>query len=265
MGTLKCVVFTVLLYITNVKAIDDAHKAAAGEFRYHVAITVWRNITAVNLNTYETWHCSGAIISSKSVITSYECVAGSSFNGLWLGTEFRIKADCINYMNETCREYTTRLPPETTPEQAIAIIKMPFDQEISFNDRVQPVALPTHNNRSSLYFDFPNGTYFYATGYKTYDETADDLRFLIMKVVDMQDCALHLAVTIHSSRICVQGIDIDEDHANENLCTEFGVPLVFNATLVGISDYTDYSCTVGRPNLFTKIESFVDWINEHKS
>lgn len=135
---------------------------------------------------------------------------------------------------------------------------------------IYPVTLPNYNNRSSLDFKISNATYYYATGYILYDhvpvipQIEDGLQFLPMKIVDLQDCAKRLAVKMDKSRICVRGVDIHNDeHAQGALCTEFGVPLVYNTTLIGIFDYTDSKCTVGGPNLFIKIESFVNWIKLH--
>lgn len=120
--------------MSNVKAIFDADDAVAGQFPYHVAILVWRNTTAENIRSFNTWPCSGAIINSKSVITSFKCVSRYNFNGLWAGTDFRIKTDCLHYMDDTCTEYTTNIAPKTTRKRLIALIKVPSDQEISFND-----------------------------------------------------------------------------------------------------------------------------------
>lgn len=265
------VVFVVLFCLSNVKAIFDAHEAVVGQFPYHASITVWRNTTARQIKKFATWHCSGAIISSKLVLTSYKCVTGPNFDGSWPGTEFRIKTDCLNYMNETCTELTTRLAPKTTPEQVIALIKLHYNQEILFNDRVQPVTLPAHNNQSTLFFDIPNASS-YATGYITNQttpirQTEDVLRFLIMKIVRLYDCMEHFpGRIITSSLICVQGLDMNGQNSQGSLCTELGVPLVhlYTTTLIGIFDHTDSNCTIGGPNFFIKIESFVDWINRYK-
>lgn len=273
----RCVAFTVfivLFFRSNVTAIFDANEAVAGIFRYHVAITAWRNTTT----SLDKWYCSGAILSSKAVVTSYKCVLGSNFNGSWSGTWFRIQTDCLSYMNQTCPFYMSKISPRTTPEKRLAIIKLDPAEEIIFDDRVKAVTLPPHNNRTSSFFNVPDASLIFATGYLTNNTTpiqrkADVLRYLIMKIVRFSVCFRQLPentfinhTTIFSS-ICAQGIDIVGESPKGSLCTELGAPLAYltNGKLIGILDSTDSNCTIGGPTLFIKIESFVNWINEHIS
>lgn len=266
------VVLVALFFASNVTAIFDAHivNAATMQFPYHVAIRVWRLLDEKAISQeFATWDCSGAIVSTKYVITSYKCVTNFEFNGSFAGTLFEMKTECYSPSTETCTYYKTDLPPKTS-QQAIALIE--FDQ-IKFSEHVQPVMLPTHTSQSIDFSSGPDATY-YATGYR--EEREGHLRYLSMQIVPSSDCSELLPEnSIHtSSLLCVRGIDTNDATPKGSLCSEFGVPLVYspNSTLIGIFDYADDAdvsdvsdCTIGGPNLFINIASFVDWIEEQKT
>lgn len=63
----------------------------------------------------------------------------------------------------------------------------------------------------------------------------------------------------------------DFNNPRGSLCAEIGAPLVQpthrtengnSFRLIGILDYTNDTCKRGAPNLFIKIERFIDWINK---
>lgn len=277
------VVFIVVFFTPNVKAIYLAHDALAYQFRYHAAIDVYRIRNEPPLLTSMTkWDCSGAVISSKYVITSYKCVHGYNFDGSWLGTTFQIKVGCVNLNHTTCLSYNSTIKPRLTHlPNLIALIEVNYPQEITIDYRIQPVTLPTKNSRYSV--STSDSTIFYvATGFREVVE--GKLRYVYMKIVPMSDCEPLPENTIPNSSLCLHGVDrIYQDHVDHvdhadrsgsqenleqlkgSLCfSEFGVPLVDvqNQTLIGIFYYTDPKCPMGGPSLFFKIEPFVDWIKE---
>lgn len=275
-GSVVLVVFFMgVSFTSNVKAMVDANEAYAGMFRYHAIITVHRIIPEQNISTILNWDCNGAIISTKSVITSYKCVAGYESR-----TSFQIKIGCDIYAEE-CTFYDSFTAAKFTPEHAIALIQVTAPRPIIFNDRIQPVMLPT----STIY------RHLQMNRYSVYHATSTSeirikfpprpwiINYLNMQIANMSECIQHLPnSTIHSSSICVK--EIGTGHGS--LCSEWAVPLVYlsditfvgdyhgdceiaylsTATLIGIFDYTNADCTAGGPSLFFKIEAFVDWIWE---
>lgn len=44
-----------------------------------------------------------------------------------------------------------------------------------------------------------------------------------------------------------------------------GGPLAYNGSLVGVVSYGTAICAIGQPDVYTRVSSFVDWIDENTS
>ncbi|KYQ49531.1 Chymotrypsin-1 [Trachymyrmex zeteki] len=47
-----------------------------------------------------------------------------------------------------------------------------------------------------------------------------------------------------------------------NLMNDFGAPLVVNGVQIGIASFGN-SCNAGEPDVYTRVGSFLSWINEN--
>lgn len=273
-------VFFMVFFTSNVQAIESSYRAFAGSFRHHVSINCTRLDVEPDISLL-TWPCNGAIISPKSVITSYKCLVGWDYYKSYENTSFRITAGC-DFIFETCTFYDSSVTPKFTPDQAIALIQVTAPEKITFNIRIQPVQLPKQNNR--LFSVDPNVAY-HVTSYL--EKYIGLLPYLTMEIVNMSECLQRIAnKRILNTSICVRETDIiNKGISNGSLCTDWGAPLVnltdetllgnfqggnpkcpvpylASATLIGIFDDTNAECKAGEPSLFFKVEYYVDWIKE---
>lgn len=241
------VALTVVLLVSTVKGIRDAHNATQNQFPYHALIDV-DELGNGDYNRSEGSY-SGTVISSRLVITSYIVVEN--------GKKFRIRLGALNASSEPVHDSETtitRYPPGK--EKLIALLYIP--DEIQINLQIQPVTLPTPNYGASDVFA-------QATGYKTRLQETDRLRFVNMQNIPVSDCVpdqLSPVVEFQKTYLCVRGVS--DEKPKGILCGELGVPLVIpeNRTLIGIYAFSDNDCRKGGPNAFIKIKPFVNWINE---
>lgn len=275
-------VFIVIVSTSNVETIVDAYLAYAGSFPHHAAITGYRSVHEPStITVYQTWNCNGAIISRKHIVTTYKCVTGDDFDGSFVGTTFHISAGC-NPISEACTTYNSNKTPKFTPEQIIALIQVTSSEQMIFSDRIQPAMLP---KRDTIYRQFaidrnPNIVYHVSSYPK---KELWYLPYLHMKIANITKCIESLpANKIHISALCLQEASYNnKGYTNGSLCSESGAPLVrwtdsvlvgdvvrrscsqeiiSTVTLIGIFDTTN--CTARGPNLFIKMEYYVDWIVE---
>lgn len=84
----------------------------------------------------------------------------------------------------------------------------------------------------------------------------NDLQFVTMNTISIQDCSdafpTHL---IYDTQICTQTSD------GSGTCVgDSGAPLVFENKVVGVLSWGTV-CGGGQPEVYTKVQSYVNWIN----
>lgn len=90
---------------------------------------------------------------------------------------------------------------------------------------------------------------------------ATTLQHTKLKTIDVQECLsnvqnMHNLTNARNSLICASG-------SETSICRgDKGGPLVSAKTgkLIGIASYADGNCTVGRPDAFTGISPYIQWI-----
>lgn len=248
-------IYTVFLFLSTVGGIWNGRPATINRFPYAALIIANYNTT---INDLGEWDCSGALISDMFVITAAFCVKGiqkfriklgAHYNGHLTETVF----DNFDYVYDHTmwsKPYYAKAIANSTNELAMIALK----PRVNFTPQIQPVTLPsplqynvTHSNYSTL-----------AAGWGLNERNKQDLQWLRMRTISDSDCSRQYPGIDIRTMLCAQGDEIDGRRGV--VCRDVGAPLALdNFTLIGISLYTR-PCNEEGPELFARIDWFVDWI-----
>lgn len=137
----------------------------------------------------------------------------------------------------------------------IALLKT--DTAIQFNDNVKPISLATSSPpvRSKA---VASGWGLTSVDPQTVPNT---LQFLEVNVLSNDDCIQKLEPTGHSDMI-YSGNICTLNTLGEGMCLgDSGGPLVANNELIGLVSW-GFPCAKGRPDIFTRVSEFSDWVND---
>lgn len=131
----------------------------------------------------------------------------------------------------------------------IGLIKL--RSPVQFSDYVQPIRLstkPTTANTNAIVLGY---------GRVSPNIYPENLQFTNFKTLDLQECLKKTYnLTSKNSLVCAKGVQ-------SSLCTgDIGDPLVSADTgkLIGVAIYIGKDCELNRPQGFTGITSYINWI-----
>ncbi|KAM7356939.1 brachyurin-like [Cochliomyia hominivorax] len=236
--------------------ITNGELAKPGQFPYQAGLSLVFGSSGA-------W-CGGTLISDRWILTAAHCTDGADGVTVYLG------AVDIKNENEKGQQriYTSKSnivvhanwDPNTLSND-ISLIKLPV--AIEFNERVQPATLPKKvDGKYSSY----EGDMAYASGWgKESDSStsvAQYLQYIEVPVMKQSTCKTYYLGMITDKMICIS------TKGNKSTCNgDSGGPLVYNegkvnyvigATSFGIA----LGCEKGWPGVFTRITSYLDWIEE---
>ncbi|XP_023246052.1 chymotrypsin-2-like [Copidosoma floridanum] len=213
--------------------------AAIGAFPYQVSIC-----------HNEKHICGGAIIHKSWILTAAHCCYGST-------SDLVIHAG-TNKLNETGTAYQSQ-KIFTHPKFSVLLRRndiclIKVKETITFNDLVQPVRLPPYDINE-------NGLPAVVSGWGATSYLADysnDLQYLDTFLLSRSSCMWKTMIPVISTKkICAFS------RKNEGSCSgDSGGPLVANAAIVGVVSYGFNGCASGKPDIFTRVYKYVDWIDK---
>lgn len=137
-----------------------------------------------------------------------------------------------------------------TTENDIGLIKLA--SPLVFSDFVQPIALETE--------DVGNGepATLCGWGYTSYPGSVPNyLQFVELETISLSQCKSLLDTIIYDSQICTL------THVGEGACSgDSGGPLVSNGKQIGVVSWGQ-PCAIGYPDVFSRVSSFIDWIQSN--
>ncbi|XP_058975829.1 brachyurin-like [Musca domestica] len=235
--------------------ITNGELAKAGQFPYQVGLSlVFGNQGA--------W-CGGTLISNRWILTAAHCTDGADGVTVYLG------AIDIKDNNEKGQQriYTSKSniivhehwEPSTLTND-ISLIKLPV--VIEFNERIQPAALPKMDGHYSTY----EGDMVWASGWGRDSDAATSvspvLRYIEVPVLKQSTCKTYYLGSVTDKMICISGKDgkstCNGDSGGPLVYKHDGVNTVIGATSFGIA----LGCEKGWPGVFTRVTSYLDWIEE---
>ncbi|XP_035742485.1 chymotrypsin-2 [Vespa mandarinia] len=194
--------------------------------------------------------CGGSIISKRYVLTAAHCLVGKSNQQVTVhaGSVLLNKEEAVYNAEELIvnKNYNS-----FKIINDIGLIRV--SKDILFTQLVQPVKLPVSNIIKA-------GDPVVLTGWgRIYlnGPIPNNLQQITLSIEKQQNCKLkHWRLT--DSQICTF------TKRGEGACHgDSGGPLVANGVQIGIVSY-GYPCAVGSPDVFTRVYSFLDWIQENQ-
>ncbi|XP_068142887.1 brachyurin-like [Drosophila tropicalis] len=232
--------------------------AERNQFPYQVGLMLYVNGGAA-------W-CGGTLISNRWVVTAAHCTDSLTtgvdvYLGAWDRTDKKEDGQQVIFV-ETKNVIVHENWIAETITNDISLIKLPVP--IQFNEHIQPANLPVKSNSYETY----NGQSAIASGWGKISDSAsgatDLLRWAEVPIISNTGCTPWYFGMIGSTNICIKTT------GGTSTCNgDSGGPLVLNDgsnTLIGATSFgIALGCEVGWPGVFTRITSYLDWIEEKTS
>ncbi|XP_018311845.1 chymotrypsin-1 [Mycetomoellerius zeteki] len=217
--------------------IKDVCNAPIGKFNYQVSLRL-ENGTHI---------CSGSILDDLNVLTTANCVFEwkCSLNKIqiYAGTNLLNESRYIYDINSIIihQNYDPYL---FVNDIALIHLNVPM----GFNVLVHPINLPKSNQ------SFEGKPCTLAGWAKTNGQELQETELIVYK---QKECAKYHWQLTGNSHICTSAQNRTVVCQND-----FGAPLVVNGVQIGIASFGN-SCNAGEPDVYTRVGSFLSWINEN--
>lgn len=215
--------------------------------------------------------CDGVLLSENRVLTSAECLKGSTSEIVVLGAHF-LAAYEKSQIKMRIKSNDIKIHPNyrsKVHKNNIAMIRLP--KNVEFNEFIQPIKLSDSNDDHSegekvrrvlVIFSILTFSLFQVivSGWGIYSLSGSSgaLRYYHDKILSYEECQTHFKEFIHNYHICLAGLDIDGP-----CLVDFGVPMTVEKdgefVIIGIVGAQE-SCRKSTPSIFTKITSSDEFI-----
>ncbi|KAG7202864.1 hypothetical protein KM043_010014 [Ampulex compressa] len=239
-----CVCGIIALHGISAASIDQntkivgGMKANDGQYPYQASLR------------YKNRHfCGGSVLNKRWILTAAHCL--SNFNDTTIGVV--LGSNTLDKGGEEYRSEQIMGHPQyssTLVRNDIGLIKL--DKDIVFSDKVKPIDLPMEDFTKDDYPAMLSG--WGTTSYP--GNTPNELHHIQLTVIDQKSC-LNASIRVTKDNICTL------NKQGEGACHgDSGGPLVADDKQIGVVSW-GIPCARGRPDVFTRVYSYVDWIKEH--
>ncbi|XP_020816939.1 serine proteases 1/2 [Drosophila serrata] len=193
--------------------------------------------------------CSGTIIADTWILTSAQCLTGSSGVTIYFGATKLTSAQFL--VSVGASQYVTG-------SEHLALVRIP---RVGFSNRVRNVALPSLRDSSQSY----ENRWATVCGYGVTTFTSglsDWLQCVDQQIMPNYECvSFYGSTTVSNQILCTR-----TPEGRSPCFGDAGSPLVTKqgSTLVGISAFVaSNGCTLGLPAGFARVTAQLDWIRRN--
>ncbi|KAL6265047.1 hypothetical protein P5V15_005138 [Pogonomyrmex californicus] len=231
--------FIFAVYGSPITHIIGGRDAPPGKYPHHVALKYGGN-----------FRCGGSIINKRYILTAAHCV-----NDLTDIKRLAVHAGTI-YLNETGDVYQAESVvwhngfDEIALADDVGLIRL--NRDIEYTNVIKPIPFAQEDIAVT---DLPC----VISGWGTTSlngKTPNTLQEINLKVYSSEKCQ-RLAWQITNNHICTL------TRKGEGVCYgDSGSALLANGVQIGIASFV-FPCALGKPDMYTKVSSYRNWINEH--
>ncbi|KYN01157.1 Chymotrypsin-1 [Cyphomyrmex costatus] len=223
--------------VQQITKIVGGKPANEGQFPYQASLRI-------NDNHF----CGGSVINNRWILTASHCLTGFNDTAITvvLGTNTLNKGgDKYLSIKKLVHPYYNSV----LIWNDVGLIKV--NKDIVFGDKVKSIALPTKNFDKSNYPATLSG--WGTTSYP--GNTPNDLHHIQLTVMNQKQCASS-SFRVTNANICTL------NKQGEGACHgDSGGPLVADNEQIGVVSW-GIPCAKGRPDIFTRVYFYRDWINK---
>ncbi|XP_034234588.1 collagenase-like [Thrips palmi] len=239
--------------------IVNGDEATPGQFPHQVGIEI-------DLVDGRKAFCGGSILTEHIIITAAHCAEHGTQFLIWAGAH-EIDQDGTPYITKK-KLVHEKFGSDGAVANDIALLYV--REEIKFNDRVQPIRLPSAEQAQDSFWKAQVTMSGWGLTHTRDEKKSPVLRFVTSRVVSNLYCRARFFFRyVQKTNICVSGW-----WAKGTCQGDSGGPMVVyeadgKPTLIGLTSFgVGLGCAASWPNVFTRVTSYLDWIEssiEHLS
>lgn len=199
------------------------------------------------------WLCGGSLISPKHVLTAGHCVDGGTSATIYLGAHNLQASESTRITLQSRHLIRHEDYDLATISNDIGIIEL--NEEVELNEYVNVIALPSHDVTDDY-----EGANVKLSGWGRVagdEATSPVLLEVNSTVISNAQCKRVYSIVI-DSMLCISGT------GGVGSCSgDSGGPLVYDNVQIGVVSYGATGCPAGYPSGFSRITSFLDWIEDN--
>jgi len=209
------------------------------------------------------WFCGGTLISDEWVMTAGHCADDATSVEVMLGAHNvreAVEDGRMEIMSTDIFKHESY--NGILIHNDIALIKLP--EPIEFNDNIRPICLPSYSEWNTTFDHLDMEISGWGKPTDASDGISPVLRDATVDTITNLACALSFPINIDKRNICISG------NGGTSTCNgDSGGPLEYlyedgKYRQIGITSFgSGFGCEIGMPAAFTRVTSFLEWIETH--